>query len=300
MSKESKAMTDVTKKGYSVSGYEDLVLMLYHITDIESANAIEASQKMIPGKAGMLGAGIYFADSEEAAARKAIHKGVVLKCLVRVGRIMVLTREHNHGITPDMLAKLGLDSIKGVEYNTGSEYVVYKSEQVLAAWVVKGALGERILFPADSTDPRPVCPYGKRCCCRNPAHFQQFKHSLAPSFPMRTPLPKKEPCKDGDKCRVVSIEHFERFSHPASVVVPGALCPYGTRCYRKDPDHFKKYKHPQAQCTHTKASSPPKGSSHEQTEHPILCSSMRTTAFFFVVVAIATAFFASWNALFFT
>ena len=124
MSKESKAMTDVTKKDYSVSGFEGLILMLYHVTDTGSANAIEASQKMIPGKAGMLGAGIYFADSEEAAAKKALHTGVVLKCLVRVGRIMVLTREHNYGITPDMLARLSVDSIKGVEYNTGSEYVV--------------------------------------------------------------------------------------------------------------------------------------------------------------------------------
>ena len=263
MSKESKVMTDVTKKDYSVSGFEGLILMLYHVTDIGSARAIEASQKMIPGKDGMLGAGIYFADSEEEAARKTHHKGVILKCLVRVGRIMVLTREHNHGITSDMLARLGVDSIKGVEYNTGSEYVVYKSEQVLAAWVVKGAPTERILFPADNTDLRPVCKHGKGCYCRNPVHFQRFKHPLAPSFPMRKPLPKqKEPCRFGDKCRAVDIEHFEMFSHPASVVIPGAVCPYGTRCYRKDPSHFEKYKHPQVQCTHAKASSSPKGSSH--------------------------------------
>lgn len=234
----------ITNKDYSISGYKGLLLILYHITDANSARAIEASQMMKPGSSGMLGGGIYFADTKEAAQKKAQRHGVVLKCLVKVGKIMVLKQDRNTHITHNDLKALGVNSIKGVEYRSGSEYVVYKPSQVWAAWVVEGA-PQKVLFPADNVDTRQKCKRGEACTRRDPVHFKLRKHPLAPKFPMDIPTPKQAPpCSNWGNCRNTDIRHFKKFSHSSRVVIPGIRCPYGSRCYRKNPNHFKKYKHP--------------------------------------------------------
>ena len=49
---------------YEVEGCKDRVNILYHLTSADAAKAItNTGRKMLPGKGGMFGGGIYFAES---------------------------------------------------------------------------------------------------------------------------------------------------------------------------------------------------------------------------------------------
>jgi len=53
--------------------------LLYHITSLDSAMKILTSGKMLRGKGGTFGAGIYFAETEEACRVKTRFEGVTIE-----------------------------------------------------------------------------------------------------------------------------------------------------------------------------------------------------------------------------
>ena len=237
--KAAQAATENSK----VMGFNDLMLTLYHETNMDSVKKIEESQMMKAGSRGSLGPGIYFAESPEAASRKATRKGVTLKCLVKLSTICNMEKRRSGSISKKDIATLGCKSVVGV-FNTGTEYVVYDPKQILAAWVVKGA-PEKLLFPATATDHRPECRYGAKCNRRNFIHFKRFRHTSPINIPTVIPSnPATRPfCQKGCKCDIKDLSHFEKFRHPKGTVMPKFICPYGSRCWRKNYNHLKKYTH---------------------------------------------------------
>jgi len=79
---------------------------------------------------------------------------------------------------------------------------------------------------AKTTD-LPVCPYGSRCCRKNPQHFKEFSHADDSSKPIASSSSSKP------KDFLASVD--------SSVLQP---CKYGANCYRKNLLHFAEYSHP--------------------------------------------------------
>lgn len=244
---------------YSLSGYDGLYLMLYHVTGAAGLSGITQCQAMKGGSSGKLGGAIYFADSKEVANAKALRKGITLVALVEVGRIMVLMNAYSN-VTKDKLDQVGCSCIKSI-YSNGAEYIIYNPSLVKAVWVIEGdPAGPHVVFPAN--DPRPECKYGKECNRKKPWHFAKYKHLLPPKFPMRIPTPDQKPsCKYGADCKKKDVVHFTRYSHPPATPVPKEgpkpstqpstryssnlpKCRYGMECTRTNPSHFKEYSHP--------------------------------------------------------
>ncbi len=71
---------------------EGEALTLYHQTSKQNAEAIRTSGKMLLGRDGKAGAGIYFATSREATYRKAQKRGVILTARVKVGALKTVCR----------------------------------------------------------------------------------------------------------------------------------------------------------------------------------------------------------------
>lgn len=212
----------ITNKNYSIAGSSGLILKLYHMTDVIGVAGIHDIQMMKISVKGMLGKGIYFAETPEQASDKAEHKGILLEVLVRVGRMIVLTREWNHALTLDMIREVGCDSVKSVLHNTGPEYVVYDPDQVIAAWAISGMPDlPQVIFPGPEWDNRDVCMYDGKCTCHDPLHFVRYKHLHPPVFPMKHPKPVQSPlCPAGARCTDKTIAHFGEYSHPATVTLP--------------------------------------------------------------------------------
>ncbi|KAJ3093198.1 hypothetical protein HK100_006750 [Physocladia obscura] len=104
---------------------------LYHQTSPEAARAIVRSQKMTRGSAGIVGGGIYFADSPAATERKAHSHGVILKARVWMGRMAVMfVGLNHHSVTYTELENNGFDSIVLQGLASGPEYIVYNYENV--------------------------------------------------------------------------------------------------------------------------------------------------------------------------
>lgn len=244
--------SQIANVDYSLSGYDGLHLLLYHVTGQAGLTGITQSQAMKSGPKGKLGGAIYFADSAAVAKAKALAKGVTLVALVEVGRIMVL-KDAWSGVTRNKLEKVGCNCIKCI-YSNGAEYVIYNPSLVKVVWVTEGSpTGPRVLFPA--VDPRPMCMFNGECIRKNPMHFADYKHSVPPKFPMRIPAEEqKPPCRNGAACKETDSRHFMRYSHPSSTPVPAQSypqisyglppCKYGMRCIRTNPNHFKECSHP--------------------------------------------------------
>lgn len=245
--------SDIANVDYSLSGYDGLCLLLYHVTGSAGLTGIEQCQAMKSGARGKLGGAIYFADTEAVAQHKALSKGITLVALVEVGRIMVLSNAYSN-VTKEKLEKVGCSCIKSI-YPNGAEYIIYDPTLVKVVWVTSGSpTGPRVVFPA--SDPRPLCKYNGECMQRDPHHFSKYKHSVPPKFPMRIPTPEqREPCKYGAGCMRKNPEHFKKYSHPPSVLVPQVparpavysglpMCEYGFSCRRTNPEHFKQCSHP--------------------------------------------------------
>jgi hypothetical protein len=83
---------------------------------------------MLRGSQGLCGGGIYFAESPSETNAKAHHKGVVLVATVRLGRSKRMD-DGDSGTTFSSLTSDGYDSVI-CHRHTGTEYVVYNSDQV--------------------------------------------------------------------------------------------------------------------------------------------------------------------------
>ncbi|CAD2218426.1 hypothetical protein AGDE_13558 [Angomonas deanei] len=107
--------------------------VLYHQTSEEAAEKILSSQKMKRGSDGLLGSGIYFAASPEETQYKASQKGVILRCVVYLGKQKEVKEPGKH--TFITLRKENYDSVHAISGDgflpTGDEHVVYNWDQVL-------------------------------------------------------------------------------------------------------------------------------------------------------------------------
>jgi len=116
-------------------------LWLYHITDESSALLIQqAGGKMIRGKSGNVGGGIYFGTSPKDCITKTLHgadkskqqlTGACLKCRVKVGD--VLDQDSCTQMTFAKLIKQKKDTYWGTIGYTTKSYVVYSWDQVQVA-----------------------------------------------------------------------------------------------------------------------------------------------------------------------
>jgi len=120
--------------------------VLVHRTDSEAGKSIERSKTMRPGFEGVLGAGIYFAEDEEATQQKTRH-GVeayaIVEARVDLGHCRVVNvgeREWrmicNGGFDKQRLLDLGFQSV-GSRFNGGWEYCVFDPKHVQVLKVVQ-------------------------------------------------------------------------------------------------------------------------------------------------------------------
>ena len=102
---------------------------LFHQTSESNARSILDSKQMRRGSDGLVGGGIYFAESREETEAKAHEHGVILRAVVLLGRVKEIQRE-DRSITFASLQNEGFDSVKVSGRPTGIEWVVYNWDQV--------------------------------------------------------------------------------------------------------------------------------------------------------------------------
>jgi len=106
------------------------IMILYHQTSFSNALSILKDSKFNLSSSGMMGSGIYFAETPEDANRKATHAGAILKCTVKMGN-MVESNISDTSFTFESVLSNGYDSVKAT-FRKGNEYVVYNSDQVVS------------------------------------------------------------------------------------------------------------------------------------------------------------------------
>jgi len=105
------------------------IKILYHQTDLDSATNICKTQKILRGKKGIVGPGIYFADNPNDTCHKAKKGGVVLEAHVDLGNSLNIHRKDVKSYTYSELINLGFNSIT-LNGMKGKEYIVYSCHQV--------------------------------------------------------------------------------------------------------------------------------------------------------------------------
>jgi hypothetical protein len=108
---------------------------VYHATSRIAAVSIYQNKDMRPGSGGMLGAGIYFADTPQSAQNKSRFGknkfAIIIYASVNFGTALVLDAPCR-GMNSVMLTKRGTQSVKGRQGpNHPWEFVAYRSDQVL-------------------------------------------------------------------------------------------------------------------------------------------------------------------------
>ena len=129
---QSIPLVETIDKDKKEGNDENRRLQLYHATDEESVKEIMKSCVMRPGTSGLNGAGIYFAETEQAAYHKANSgRGNYVRASVQVGISLVFgPGENDPQMTYWKLKKEhGCDSVKSIPTSL-PEYCVYNSYQV--------------------------------------------------------------------------------------------------------------------------------------------------------------------------
>jgi len=127
--------------------------ILKHRTNLRAGRSIEASGEMRPGKEGVLGAGIYFADGEEELQHKARHgindeePHAIVTARVNLGNcrdVGLGEREWrmicDGGFAKSQLESLGFHSVRS-NFNGGWEYCVFDPARVHVLEVVERSGG---------------------------------------------------------------------------------------------------------------------------------------------------------------
>jgi len=126
---------------------------LYHETSPEAWSSIKKDYKMLRSQSSnrVAGAGIYFAMAKEKTEFKALQKGVMITCQVRLGRMLEVGRNGQEDVqfplTFRNLAHLNFDSVhckRDPEDPTKDEFVVYNSDQVEIKSAEKWPSGEAL------------------------------------------------------------------------------------------------------------------------------------------------------------
>jgi hypothetical protein len=100
---------------------------LYHCTSEQNAQSIEQSGFQ-PGSRGIAGGGIYFAETPADAVRKAHNKGPVLKCRVKLGKMLDVGHGGDSSLDLSAIKKQGCDSVRIPR--SGTEYCVCEPSRV--------------------------------------------------------------------------------------------------------------------------------------------------------------------------
>jgi hypothetical protein len=105
------------------------IVTLYHETSADFAYSILRSQTFKCGDKGLVGGGIYFAESKADTRHKAQNRGVILKARVNLGRIKTVQHGNESGVNARTVQKENFDSVRLNRYR-GTEYCVYDSSRV--------------------------------------------------------------------------------------------------------------------------------------------------------------------------
>jgi len=223
--------------------------ILYHQTAPNFADVIIKSKQMKRGSTGMAGGGIYFACSPQETEKKAHSKGVILKCLVKLGNTKTIHVNGDNTINFLGLLTQSYDSVL-IPRPGGIEYVVYNYDQVI---IVSDNRGNKVgcehgdkctrksskhigIFHKEKAKKLStatgnlVCKYGKFCSDFSEAHQKKW-HSYEK---------KKGECKYGSKCYKTNQDHITKY-HSHESAIP---CKFGGKCYDQTPEHRKKFDHP--------------------------------------------------------
>jgi hypothetical protein len=108
-------------------------IVLYHLTSKDAGKKIKKSGKMLRGKTGLFGGGIYFAGSVADCQGKTQNgNAVTIKALVDMGTAIYLPNGRNdaYNYTYTKLKKMGCNSVHASGMRTGDEYIVYNHARV--------------------------------------------------------------------------------------------------------------------------------------------------------------------------
>jgi hypothetical protein len=116
-----------------LTGRRGEIKTLYHQTSPECSRMILRSQSFHCGAKGMLGGGIYFAESAEETNRKSTHKGAIIKAQVIVGIQLRVQGVWNH-MDLNFVRPKGAETLRGEGYSSGydmlfmnlNEYSIYQ------------------------------------------------------------------------------------------------------------------------------------------------------------------------------
>ena len=101
----------------------------YHMTGEGGKDAIILTNKMLRGKNGAFGGGIYFCDKPSDCVRKAKAQGFLIRATVRMGTALEVTAVGDRSYWK--LKNRGFNSVYApTVYPSGPEYVVYNHDQV--------------------------------------------------------------------------------------------------------------------------------------------------------------------------
>lgn len=106
--------------------------VVYHQTTLDSCKGIVANG-FRPGRPGLVGRGMYFAEAAAHTKWKAQHTGCLIKAEIRLGRTKRVPFNGEPWLSGNNLMKQGYDSIRiprGIPHNTMPEWVVYFKDQV--------------------------------------------------------------------------------------------------------------------------------------------------------------------------
>lgn len=107
-------------------------LVLYHQTDLPSAEAIISTQTFKPSVAGCFGGGVYFANTIEAAQLKSARKGVFLVAEVSLGLLYPVHANNIFILGPylQQIMNKGYKGIIGYGMPSGREIVVFDPKRI--------------------------------------------------------------------------------------------------------------------------------------------------------------------------
>jgi hypothetical protein len=143
---------------------------LYHCTSEQNAQSIERGG-FRPGSHGIAGGGIYFAETPADALRKAHNHGAVLKCRVKLGKVLDVAHEGDSSLTLSEVKRLGCDSVRIPRF--GAEYCVYEPSRakVVGRNQANDCRDEVRAMPpglrgiASAAKPRYPAPTGRKSEC---------------------------------------------------------------------------------------------------------------------------------------
>lgn len=116
--------------------------LLKHRTSLRVGEIVRETREMKPGREGVLGAGVYFAENEAATEKKTrVAAGAdgdyaMITATVDLGRCRIVDLGEREwrmicdgGFKPDTLRRQGFDSV-GSNFNSGWEYVVFDPKRI--------------------------------------------------------------------------------------------------------------------------------------------------------------------------